>query len=393
VMLLATLMAAFWAAFGMSGIVSGSLNQVEQDLRRLGWDLIHVHAHPDPLRFLRHGLTVARCERLAEMVSGRSAPVSFQPAVAYGHPAGGKGEAEEVILLLGTTPIWRDVERPEFLAGRFFRDDEKSVCVIDQWVERRLFAGREPTSLSGDETIDVQWGGSRQSFRVVGVIADPIKIRERFEDVDTTGASRSNLIRLMEFKNVYVPRSAIASGDSVLAAVIRVGEGVDPQEGARRIQEELTRSGSTAVAWSSREWARRFLDAGLTNISMVTHFIWTVVLVVTAFMVVTVTFIIVRQRFGEIAVRRVEGASIGQITWQLIFENLFLTLLAESLGLILAWFSNLWVEHRYLGWPVPVSAGDIVFVGTAGILIMVLTTVLPARRAASIDPVHVLRER
>ncbi len=391
VLLFLTLTTAFWAAYSILGIVSGSLNQLRRDLERIGWDVINVHAPLDPIRFLGHGLTAGECVRFADLVSGVAAPANLQPGMARAS-AGDGGKPGEAVLLIGTTPAWNEALRPDFLAGRFFRSDESSSCVVDQWAFRRLLPNREIESLGGDETIQLQIAGRWEQFQIAGVVSDPFKIRERFEEWDVTGTARSYLLRFMEYKNIYIPRSRIASGEAILAAVVRVGERIDPLEGARRISEYLGKKGSTAEVWARKEWAQQILDS-LAAFSSVSHFIWMVVLVITAFMVVTVVFIIIRGRFPEIAIRRVEGALTRQIALQLILENFMLTILAAGLGLALTQGTSGWMEDQFLGWPVRVSPGDVLLVGLVGAAIILLTTILPARRAASLDPVQVLRER
>ena len=59
-------------------------------------------------------------------------------------------------------------------------------------------------------------------FQVVGVIRDPFKIREQFEEWDFTGAARSHLLRLMEYKNIYIPREAMGASEVMLGAVVKV---------------------------------------------------------------------------------------------------------------------------------------------------------------------------
>jgi hypothetical protein len=390
-LLFLTLVTAFWAAFGIAGVMSGTERQVRRDLERLGWDVINVHPPLDPLGFLGHGLTAGGCDRLAALVSGTAAPADIAPGLV--RMAGGEdGSPGEAVLLIGTTPAWAEVLGLEYLSGRFFLGGEEDACALDEWVYRRLFPGGGPGGLRGDATIDVQVAGRWRTLRVAGVVRDPIRIRERFEEWDTVGISRNYLVRFMEYQSVYIPRPLLSTGDGILAAVVRAGEGVDPRDGALRIREDLRRRGSTAVAWSRREWAERVLDAA-DRISVMSNFVWIVVLLVTAFMVSTVVFIIVRGRFVEISIRRVEGAGRLQIAGQLIAENLLLTVLAAGLGLVIAQAVSSPIERSLLGWPADVSAGDVLLVGPAGTAIVVLTTMFPALRAAALDPVRVLSGR
>jgi ABC-type antimicrobial peptide transport system permease subunit len=120
------------------------------------------------------------------------------------------------------------------------------------------------------------------------------------------------------------------------------------------------------------------------------NFIWLVVLGITAFMVVTVILLVVRERYREIAIRRVEGARRHQIALQLVLENVILSLFASGIGLPIAFLTGRWLEVHLLGWPVLLGPGDVLFVVLSGTLIIGLATALPARRASSIDPVSIL---
>lgn len=406
-MVFVTLVTAYWAALQILAVITSVERQVASDLSRVGTELINVHVDPSapPLRWLARPLTLEDCERLAAMVSGTFAPVNLsQTVVEAAGDAGGASPAvsshagdrdvpsrsDETVVLLGTTEDWVEVVSPELVAGRFFRSGETGACVLDEWVHRRLFPAHPPSRVEdGGIEVLVTLAGQRQAFRVIGVVRDPFGIRERFEEWDVTGSARSQIVRFMEYKSVYVPREALGAGSTVPGAVIRPGVGVDPIVGARRILEDLEERGIAAVAWSRKRWAGDILDATST-LGSISNFIWIVVLAITACMVVTVIFVVVQERYREIAIRRVEGAGRGQIAAQLVLENLVLSLLASAAGLVLTRFSSAWMEERLFSWSVSVLPGDALLVATTGALMIILTTALPARRAASLDPVAVL---
>lgn len=381
-----TLVISFWASFQIIAVISSVQRQIETDLERIGQDVINVHASPDPALFLWHRLSLMDCERFCELVSGVSAPVNLMPSVAR-NPG---GEARDnVVLLIGTTASWSDVFALELVAGRFFTAEERDACVLDEWVFRRIFPGQPAEFLKTHRLIELEVAGKKESFRVVGVIRDPFKIRERLEEWDVTALARSHTVRFMEYKNIYVPREALGAGRGILGAVVRVGEGVDPVLGAERITKYLKGKGSTAVAWARKWWASAILDA-TSAAAALSNFIWLVVLTVTAFMVVTVILLVVRERYREIAIRRVEGARRNQVALQLVVENLVLSLFASAVGFPLALLTGRWLEVHLLGWPVLLATGDVLLVSLTGALIIGLATALPARRASSVDPVSVL---
>ncbi|MEM7232028.1 MAG: ABC transporter permease [Planctomycetota bacterium] len=385
-LVLVTLFTAFWGCLQIVAIVTSMTRQVERDFLKLGVDVINVHPDLDPLKFFGHKLKVTDCGRFAEIVEGVAAPANLVPALIR---ADGKDEGkEESIVAIGTTSAWDKVLLMDFVWGRIFRDDEGDACVLDEWVAKRL--GVANSASAEPERVTVSVAGKDVSLRVVGVVRDPFRIRERLEEFDASAEARSHVIRFMEYKNAYVPRSVITKREGIIASIIKVGAGRDPEADVELIREYLKEKESNAFVWSRRRWAENILGA-LDVAAAISNFLWIVILIVTGFIVVTVTFIVVRQRYPEIAIRRVEGARKGQITLQLVSENLFLSLLASALAVPACHWTSVWIEHGFLGVPVFLEWGDILLVGGSGAVIVALTTLSPARRAASLDPVNVLR--
>jgi putative ABC transport system permease protein len=102
----------------------------------------------------------------------------------------------------------------------------------------------------------------------------------------------------------------------------------------------------------------------------------------------------VRERTREIGVRKALGATTAQIQRQFFLEGFLLTLLSGTLGFAIALglcaaINTLPMPSRFQGmiltWQAGVSA--VLFL----VLIGVLTSTYPARRAAQMPPVEALR--
>ncbi len=389
---LVTLVVSFWGCFQIVAVVSSLERQAKRDFQRVGMDIINVHPHLDPLKFFGHKLTVNDCEPLAALVSGVAAGANLDLGVVHAEMPAPSADppAEESVGVIASTPQWNEALAMDFLWGRFFRGDESDVCVLDEWVFRRVYPGEDVAVERSDVRITLELSGKSVSLRVIGVVRDPFRLRRRLEDFDSTGAARSHVIRFMEYKNVYIPRVIVTTGEKIILAIVRVGEGRDPERDTELVRKYLEDKGSTAVAWSRRSWASDILSA-VETVAAISNFLWIVILAVTAFMVVTVIFIIVRGRYREIAIRRVEGARKSQITAQLVLENLFLACLANAIAFPLCVYSSRRLNEDYLGNPVFLDPLDVLLISVAGAAVIALTTILPARRAAALDPVAVLR--
>jgi putative ABC transport system permease protein len=125
--------------------------------------------------------------------------------------------------------------------------------------------------------------------------------------------------------------------------------------------------------------------------TQIANVVWIIVLIVTGVMIATVSLIAIRERYREIAIRRTEGARRLQIVGQLLLENVLLTTLAGTLAIALARMAGAVLQARYISWPPAFLLGDVALALGMGAVLAAFATVLPARRAASLDPVEVLR--
>lgn len=96
------------------------------------------------------------------------------------------------------------------------------------------------------------------------------------------------------------------------------------------------------------------------------------------------------QRTNEIGIRMALGAQRRRVLWLLLGQSMKLALIGIGLGLLLAFVVTRFASSLLYG----VSASDpVVFGGTALLLVLValLASYLPARRATRIDPITALR--
>jgi ABC-type antimicrobial peptide transport system permease subunit len=98
----------------------------------------------------------------------------------------------------------------------------------------------------------------------------------------------------------------------------------------------------------------------------------------------------VSQRRGELGVRAALGATAGSLLRLVIADGLRLTLLGAAIGLTIAWgLSDLMTTQLYE----IRGVNPAVYAGMTAILLLVGTAacVIPARRAARVDPVSALQ--
>ena len=114
---------------------------------------------------------------------------------------------------------------------------------------------------------------------------------------------------------------------------------------------------------------------------------------VAGILIMNVMLIAVSQRTTEVGLLRAIGAPGGQILRLFLAESAILSLIGAVFGIILA-FAGVWgISRAYPEFPITVPAwalGAAVFVA---LLTGLIFGVLPARRAARLDPVQALSRR
>jgi ABC-type lipoprotein release transport system permease subunit len=99
---------------------------------------------------------------------------------------------------------------------------------------------------------------------------------------------------------------------------------------------------------------------------------------------------VVTQRTREIGVRMALGATAGVVQRQVVRQGTYVVLVGAVIGIAAAYASTRWLANLLFEVQ-PVE--PIAFVGMSAMLIVVgmLASYLPARRASNVDPVHALR--
>jgi putative ABC transport system permease protein len=106
-----------------------------------------------------------------------------------------------------------------------------------------------------------------------------------------------------------------------------------------------------------------------------------------------VMLIAVSQRTAEIGLLKAIGAPRGQVLRLFLTESALLSLVGASLGMVLA-FVGTWVLSRmFPTFPISVSLWALCAATVVSVATGLIFGILPARRAARLDPVQALSRR
>jgi putative ABC transport system permease protein len=115
-----------------------------------------------------------------------------------------------------------------------------------------------------------------------------------------------------------------------------------------------------------------------------------VVLLVAAVVIASIMLVIVRERVAEIGLRKAVGATGKNISFQFLVEAVGVTFASGLLGVGLG-LAAANIISRFIDVPVIVTGGSITLGLVAAIVVGIVSGIVPARRAARLDPVEALR--
>lgn len=313
----------------------------------------------DALALTRHRAV----RRIAPLVVGTAA-VSWQ-----------RRDRESIIL--GSTSDFLTIRHLNMGQGRFLPEADprraSPVCVLGAKIRQELFG---PNKALGEW---VRIGDRR--FRVIGVLASEGRsIGIDIEDVVVIPVASAltlfdiaSLFRiLVEARTRYVIPQA---RDGIIDIIRRRHEGEDD------------------VTVITQDAVLATFDRILRALTLTVAGIAAISLAVAGILIMNVMLVAVSQRTAEIGLLKALGASGGRILALFITEAGVLSLIGALLGFAVGQAGGWIVGQLYPDFPVGTPWWAVVAALTVALLTGLLFGVLPARRAARLDPVQALSGR
>ena len=288
-------------------------------------------------------------------------------------------ESEDNVEIDGLGASWPRVSGGDITMGRSYTDIENEagdkIVVLNTKLATRFFAGRDPTG----ETVKI-YG---QEFRVIGVYEPPPNLFGGANDYTVL----MPWVTFHRYMNVWWGWANLAVMPTDEASV---QDAMDEVTAALRRERGLRPSDDNTFSVVTQD---KFLDlwGKLTGVFFVVMIALSGVgLMVGGVGVVAVMMISVTERTREIGVRKALGATRGEILWQFLVEAATLTLIGGAIGMILGGGLAYGVAHFT---PIPARVPPLAILAAVGasILTGVVFGIVPAQRAARMDPVEALR--
>ena len=365
------------------GVGRGAQNLAEGQLSNLGANVLFVVPGNNDTR--RQGidfpktLVLEDAKAIAEQVPSVSR-VAPQITLSEVLQVGGLTTSASV---LGVTPEFLPVRQFEMEQGRFFSASDlegaRSLVVIGPDLAAKMFPAQEALG----RTLRIR----NQAFEVIGVLAPKGAVFGQNQD-----------------ENAYIPLSTMVNqlsgrdptygislnfisveardADSTNAAAFQITNLLRQRHRILRDDDFAVRSQKDALTIVST------ITGGLT---LMLAAIGGVSLLVGGIGIMNIMLVSVRERTREIGVRRAVGATKSDILGQFLLESVVISSTGGAVGLGLGASIVLLLKRFAPSVPVALSPWIAAVAFGSSFVVGVFSGVVPARRAAELDPVDALR--
>ncbi len=411
------LQGVIWAAaviVAPSAIEKGSIHNAIRNASRFKTDEITIRAQEKPGA---ENLTLSDVEAIETALAGSKSVVAPFRTISGELFVGSRITRTTVIGTTQTSPGARSFHPSQ---GKYLTADDvkesRRVCVLEALAAARLFPQRSAVG----QKVTARCGDKLLSLEVVGVMekrdADDLAIDEhgfRMDDLSMAARRRfrmvwlRNIARKLKFmlgipledtswkrseKCVHVPLSLLPRKDESLDWLIVRTDPLKVMDTARKIQEVLVVRNKEPI-----QLYNIFLPILMSDQMQVKHdltvALFILCLVMGGIVIANIMLMSVMERNREIAIRRVEGASKTDIVWQFLIEGIVLcvtgALIGLPLGLGLAYVWSLYEPSAIAGVVVPLK--DVLVALGSAVVLGTIAAILPAKRAAELEPVVILQ--
>ncbi len=308
-------------------------------------------------------LRIPGVERIAPLVVG-SVPVSA-------------GELSREVPVIGTTSEFLVVRNLKMAQGSFLPageiDRDMAVCVLGSKVRSELF----PRGPAVGATVRI---GERR-FRVIGILGDSGR-SIGFDLQEIVVIPVSSALQLFNSGSLF--RIMITARDR--DAMPRVQRAVRAQLAERHQGEEdvtVVTQDAVLATFNRIFTALTLTLAGIASIS----------LAVAGILIMNVMLVAVSQRTSEVGLMKALGARGSQITALFLTEAVLLSIVGAGFGLVVGYAADWVIGRIYPALPLGPPVWAVVLAVLIAVASGVVFGLLPARRAARLDPVVALAGR
>ncbi len=285
---------------------------------------------------------------------------------------------EEDVAIVGSDEYYPQVRNLERLAGRFLDAGDViqryKVAMLTERLAKRLYGGQQQAVGQTIKLHGIQFG-------VIGTF------KERADTFGQTELTGENVLIPWTVLRDFAPLERI----DPMYVQARTPEAVEPVTNAvRSILESRHRSGAryrvdnlTAILGAARN-----ISNALTGVLILVS---AIALVISGLGIMNIMLVTVTERTREIGLRMAVGASRRDVLSQFLAEAVLISIVGGLAGILLGVALPLSVQYFTDDIQIPISWLSIVVAFTVSLLVGLIFGILPANRAARLNPTEALR--
>jgi len=374
-------------AIGVAAVVvltslgEGARRYVTGEFQALGTDLLIVLPGRSETTGVQPGLFAGETPRDLTLDDARAllripGVERIAPLVVGSAPVSSAGLTREVPVV-GSTSDFYHVRKLSMGQGRFLPpgelDRDMAVCVIGTKVAAELFPQRPAVGSS------VRIGDRR--FRVIGVLGD---------------SGRAIGFDLQELVIIPVGSAQqIFNTESLFRILIQAADhdGISRTRAAVLEAIKARHQGEEDVTVITQDAVLATFNRIFTALTLTLAGIASISLAVAGILIMNVMLVAVSQRTAEVGLLKALGARGRQITALFLAEAVMLSIAGALAGLVVGYAANAVVGRLYPALPLGAPAWAVVLALVIAVASGVVFGLMPARRAARLDPVVALAGR
>ena len=293
----------------------------------------------------------------------------------------------ETPVLVGVAPSYAGIVNLRLAAGRFFdeADEERAaaVCVLGEAARTNLFGSRDP--LGDYVKVNDQW------LRVVGVVGPQLTL-----DSNVGGLSPQD-----SNNQIYVPLRSLVLRvedarhwlrDEIDGLYLQLRPDVDPLMAAGIVRGVLDathrKAGDFSVIVPAELLAQEKRTGRIFDLVMVA--LASISLLVGGIGIMNIMLASILERTREIGIRRALGARQRDIVRQFLTEAVLISVVGGAIGIVFG-FGMSRVIAWLAGWSTIVTLSSILLAFLVSVSVGLAFGIVPATKAARLDPVEAIR--